>query len=344
MLRQVYILKNEVIFFEKAFSKGINQENLKQVYQEIIKSTSPGLEADFRSYDYLKYKIYYTSESKYNLFFIFITGIYEDPKRVKRNLTTLKKEFIFTFKDNLDNLDTSLIEILNPLIESFHKNLETKISLVGYSGVGKTTITRLISFEEIPSIHVPTITGKVSKIKIGKLYFNLWDFAGQEQFSYLWNDFIFGSDAVLIITDSSLENVEKSRVFVELIKENAPYAETAVIGNKQDLPEAMNIDRIEEILGVKTYSMIAIDENNHNKMIQVVSGILEINTDVSPLLSPLFERDRLIALAKESLENGEIPQAADYFDKISDICLDLGDDALCIEFSEKAKKLKRYLK
>jgi len=235
------------------------------------------------------------------------------------------------------------MELLDPIIDSIHRNLKTKISLVGFSGVGKTTTTKLICASEIPSVHIPTITGKISTVKIGKLYFHLWDFAGQEQFSYLWNDFIRGSDAVLIITDSTLENVEKSRFFIELIREHAPYAHIAVIGNKQDLPDALDIVKIEEILGLKTYSMVAIDPNNQEKMIQIIADILEVSTDASPLLKPLFERDQLIHQARVCLENGDIAQTAQYFEKISDLCLELGDDTLYKEFYEKANKLKSYL-
>ena len=115
-----------------------------------------------------------------------------------------------------------LFAIFDPTVEVIHKNLRPKMSLVGFSGVGKTTITRLIMAEEIPMEHIPTITGDIATIKIGKLHFHLWDFAGQEQFSFLWQNFIKGSDAVLLITDSTLENCEKSKYFVELIKKEAP--------------------------------------------------------------------------------------------------------------------------
>ena len=109
------------------------------------------------------------------------------------------------------------------------------------------------------------------------------------------------------------------------------------------MPEALNIDKIQEILGVKTYSMVAIDSGNRERMIQIVADILEINTEVSPLLKPLFERDQLIIKARNCLESGDIAQTAEYFEKISDLCLELGDDFLYKEFYEKAKKLKGYL-
>jgi small GTP-binding protein len=329
------------MLYNKNFGKSISVEDFQKLIQEILEETEKGTNLD--SYDFFKYKLVYSYEKDEGLMFIFITDINDEIRRSKEELEKLRKEFLETFGDSLENLDPTLMEILDPIIDTTHRNLKTKISLVGFSGVGKTTTTNLICADEIPSVHIPTITGRISTVKIGKLYFHLWDFAGQEQFSYLWNDFILGSDAVLIITDSTLENVEKSKFFIELIKEHAPYAHAAVIGNKQDLPEALTSEKIQEILGLKTYSMVAIDPENRDKMIQIVADILEISTDASPLLKPLFERDQLINKARTCLESGDIAQTADYFEKISDLCLELGDDILYKEFYEKAEKLKSYL-
>lgn len=343
MLRQVFILKDEKVIYNKNFGKAVPTEEFSKLYQQIIEEISKGTGIEQDSFDYIKFKIVFKYDEQTRLMFMFITDVNDTLARTKKELNILRNEFLDTFGDNLDNLDPVLMEILNPIIDSVHRNLKTKIALVGFSGVGKTTSTNLICAREIPSVHIPTITGKISSVKIGKLYFHLWDFAGQEQFSYLWNDFILGSDAVLIITNSTLENVEKSRFFIELVKERASYARVAVIGNKQDLPNALSVEKIEEILGVKTYSMIAIDPKNRDKMIQIIADILGISSDASPLLKPLFERDELINQARKSLENGDIAQTAEYFERISDLCLELGDDGLYKEFYEKAKKLKSYL-
>ena len=343
MLRQVYILKGGNIIYQRDFGKALTFENFQSIYHEIETEVSRGLLDDFGNTHFFKHRIIYTVDSELDLIFIFIIGFNDDIETVKRELKKLKTEFLISFGDILDNLDLSLLEIFDPLIVSIHKKIKTKISLVGFSGVGKTTITRLISAEEIPATHIPTITGKISTIKIGNLVFHLWDFAGQEQFSYLWSDFIFGSDAVLLITDSSLENIEKSRYFVELIKEQTPNAYAAAIANKQDLENALSVEKIEQILGIKAYPMIAIEPDNRDKMIQIVAGILDMNTEVSPLLKPIFERDKLIQLAKRSLENGDIAECVEIFDKIADLCLSLGDDALYKEFYEKAEKFRRFL-
>lgn len=342
MLRQVFILKEEKVLYNKNFGKAVPTEEFSKLYHQVIEELSRGLGIEQDSFDYIKFKLVFIHDENLGLMFMFITDINDDLSRTRKELSTLRNEFLDTFGDDMD-IDPALMEIMDPIIDSIHRNLKTKISIVGFSGVGKTTSTNLICAGEIPSVHIPTITGKISTVKIGKLYFHLWDFAGQEQFSYLWNDFILGSDAVLIITDSSLENVEKSRFFIELVKEHAPHAQAAIIGNKQDLPGALSVEKIEEMLGLKTYSMVAIDPENHDKMIQIIADILGISSDASPLLKPLFERDELIHQAKISLENGDIAQAADYFERISDLCLELGDDRFYKEFYEKAKRLRSYL-
>ena len=295
-------------------------------------------------HDYYKYRISYITEKDSELIFLFVTGLTDNFENIKKELIKCKKEFLNLFEDVLGHkIDEKTFEIFDPTIDAIHRNLRPKISLIGFSGVGKTTITRLIKAEEIPMQHIPTITGDIATIKIGKLHFHLWDFAGQEQFSYLWNNFIKGSDAVLLITDSTLENVEKSKFFLELIKEQAPQAHTSVIGNKQDLDDAMNPEQIEKILGLKTYSMIANDSNNRDKMITIIADVLEMNAEVSPLLKPLLERDTYMEQAANALENAEFGKAATYFDKISDLCIELGDDSLGKEFYEKSQKIKSML-
>jgi small GTP-binding protein len=301
-------------------------------------------EAQVEYNDYYKYRISYITEKELELIFIFVTGLTDNFDNIKKELIKCKKEFLNLFEDILQHkFDAKTFEIFDATIDSIHKNLRPKISLVGFSGVGKTTITRLIKAEEIPMEHIPTITGDIATIKIGKLHFHLWDFAGQEQFSYLWNNFIKGSDAVLLITDSSLENVEKSKFFLELIKEQAAQAHTSVIGNKQDLDNAMKPEQIEKILGLKTYSMIAKDQGNRDKMITIIADILEMSAEVSPLLQPLLERDTYTEKAVKALEDTKFEEAAGYFEKISDLCIELGDDSLGKEFDEKAQKIRNML-
>ena len=342
MLRKVYILSKEKVVYKRDFGKGLNEQEFKAIVPDIIRDAFSKRGKDIGVYDYFKYKLSYIIDKGTNYTFLFISGLTDDFDRLQTELIRLKNEFLSIFGEVLDEeIDESMFEIINPIIDNIHRNLKPKISLIGFSGVGKTTITKLIRAEEIPLEHIPTITGDVATIKIGKLSFYLWDFAGQDQFSFLWNKFIKGSDAVLLITNSTLENIEKSKYFLELIKEEAPYAHSAVIGNKQDLPEAVSVERIEKMLGVKTYSMIAIEKGNRKKMIQIIADILDMNADISPLLKPLIERDELMVQAQNALENGDFLGASRFFEGIAEKCLEIGDYSLSIDFYNKCEKLKQ---
>ncbi len=332
------------MLYYRHFGKALKDDVFTSLAADLMKDAFAKRGKSVEYHDYYKYRISYITEKDSELMFLFVTGLTDNFENIKKELIKCKKEFLNLFEDLLDHkIDEKTFEIFDPTIDAIHRNLRPKISLIGFSGVGKTTITRLIKAEEIPMQHIPTITGDIATIKIGKLHFHLWDFAGQEQFSYLWNNFIKGSDAVLLITDSTLENVEKSKFFLELIKEQAPQAHTSVIGNKQDLDDAMKPEQIEKILGLKTYSMIANDSNNRDKMITIIADVLEMSAEVSPLLKPLLERDTYMEEAALALENAEFGKAATIFDKISDLCIELGDDSLGKEFYEKAQKIKSML-
>ncbi|MFW9941567.1 MAG: ADP-ribosylation factor-like protein, partial [Candidatus Thorarchaeota archaeon] len=295
-------------------------------------------------HDYYKFRVSYITQKSVGIIVLFVTGLTDKFDNIKKELVKCRKEFVNLFEEILQHrFDAKTFEVFDPIVDTIHKNLRPKISLIGFSGVGKTTITKLIRAEEIPMQHIPTITGDIATVRIGKLHFHLWDFAGQEQFSYLWNNFIKGSDAALLITDSTLENVEKSKFFLELIKEQSPNAHTAVIGNKQDLKGAISPTEIERILGLKSYSMIAKDPENRDKMIQIIADILEMSAEVSPLLKPLLERDKLIEEATGALKSADFEKAAFLFDKISYLCVELGDDSLGKEFFEKSQKIKNML-
>lgn len=344
MLRQIYIILTDNVIYQRNYAKGLDDSLFSNVFLNIKKSAFSKFAEETASYEFFTYKLSYIVEKNLNLIVLFITGLGDDFKNIKPQLENFKREFLDFYGDNIKNINPTIIpDVLDPIVDSIHRNLKPKISIVGFSGVGKTTMTKLIKSEEIPMQHIPTITGEVATIKIGKLHFFLWDFAGQDQFDFLWEKFIRGSDAVLLMTDSTLENLEKSRYFFELVNKVIPYARLAVIANKQDLPVAMKIEDIERLMGQKTYSMIAIDPNNRPKMIRIIADLLDMDAKVSPLLKPIFERDVLMDKAQKALEQGEFNEAVDIFEKISNICLELGDDSLSIELQEKADKLRSFL-
>ena len=344
MLRTIYVIKEGSVLYKREYGKALSDIEFNSLIPDITNSAFSAFRTEFRTYDYFRYKISFIAQKHLNLIFVMTTNISDDLKGIELELKKFRTEFLDLFGNEIDqNLDAVAFEVLDPLVDGIHRSLKPKISLVGYSGVGKTTISQLIRANKIPLEHIPTMNGEVATVKIGKFLFFLWDFAGQEQFSLLWNKFIKGSDAVLLITDSTLNNIEKSKFFLELIAEETPYAHSAIIANKQDLPNALELTDIERILGIKSYTMVALNPENRNKMIQIIADILEMNVKDSPLLRPLFERNKLVESAEKALENADFEKAADYFEKIAEKCIEIGDDRLGNKFYLKSNKIKQLV-
>ena len=246
------------------------------------------------------------------------------------------------------------------IIDYGNRTVGLKIVFFGPAMSGKTTSIRwlfstLDYAEKLTSIE--NTVGRTMFCDFGTIPFSLsnrwtinahvWSATGQDFYRSTREVVLVGADGVIFVADSQEhlqdENLASWNELMSMIEEEERPLPLIVCLNKQDLPNALHVDKIQEILGVKTYSMVAIDPENRDKMIQIIADILEISTDTSPLLKPLFERNQLINMARVSLENGDIAQTAEYFEKISDLCLELGDDSLYKEFYEKAKKLKGYI-
>ncbi|MFW9989983.1 MAG: ADP-ribosylation factor-like protein [Candidatus Odinarchaeota archaeon] len=310
MLRQAFILNGNEIIYKRVYGNALSNSEMEDLSFKIISEVKRALGRTTGFFDFIKYRVSYDYDEGSKLTFIFITGLMDDFYRaIKTQLNNFKNFFLSRFSDEISNKNLKKLNFIgiNVFLDEIHRNLKPKIAVVGFAGVGKTTIKQLIKMDEIPLQHVPTITGEIATIKIGKLFFRLFDFAGQEQFKFLWKGFIKESDAVLIVTDSTVKNIEKSKFFLDLKTKEVPHARAAIIGNKQDLPNALSISEIEEITGLKTYPMVANRKENRNKMIRIIADILDMSTVDSPLLSELFEStdlsyETLFGLGGEPIE------------------------------------------
>lgn len=217
-------------------------------------------------------RLYYSNFDK--TVFIFEADKNDDINEMKTKMKNIMQNFIADYGEAIQswNGDPSVFSSFNEKVDELTTTL-LKLSLIGFSGVGKTTILKLIREEELPKEHIPTIGVGIKGVKgamIGNTQLVCWDLAGQERFKMTWDKFIKASSLIVIVTDSTLENVVKSRFFVRLVKEEEPEANIVALANKQDLPNALPPEKVEEILGVKTYGFVAIDPMNKSKFFEIV--------------------------------------------------------------------------
>ena len=147
-----------------------------------------------------------------------------------------------------------------------------KTSLIGESGVGKSTLSRLLRSERVNVPRKPTVGVDIERVntKLGPCM--VWDLAGQRRFRVMWDDFMRGSKLTVVVTDSTTQNVMLTKDILERhVRQTG--SKIIAIANKQDLDDRMSPSDIEAALGVPTYGMIGINKDNAKKL----HGIIEDN-------------------------------------------------------------------
>ncbi len=168
-----------------------------------------------------------------------------------------------------------------------------KMVLVGSPGVGKTTLMKLLIGEEPPKEYVPTtkpertILGEFLELK-GFYEIAAWDLPGQISYRKFWDTYLKDSDIVILVTDSTPDDVDDLRRLLKEIKENINREDLPtkiiVIANKQDLPGAMKPEEISKAIGMEAHGFVAIDKSYRPKLINLILSAAE------EIAGKIFER------------------------------------------------------
>jgi small GTP-binding protein len=144
-----------------------------------------------------------------------------------------------------------------------------KVSIMGLPGVGKSSLIKLLSEQSVPRDYVPTVGIDFGDTKVGSFKVSLWDLGGQDQFRFMWDSFLPGTNTILLVTDSTMAGVQKTKELVNKYS-NFKGAKLLVIANKQDLPGALSPSEVESILGAETHGIIALNPNSKNYLFKLL--------------------------------------------------------------------------
>nr|MDO8079787.1 ADP-ribosylation factor-like protein [Candidatus Freyarchaeota archaeon] len=275
MIREVSILNsNGEPMFRKRYGQTNVASEILSIFVSALAILVPklGLNGNIEFMNLKNTRIYYSNSD--GIVFTLEADKRDTIPEMKEKLQSLRESFLKGFQKEISEWkgETSSFQRFEPLVDDITLTY-LKIALIGYSGVGKTTILRLLREEELPKDHIPTIGVGIKGVKgakIGNTSLICWDLAGQERFELTWDKFIRDSSLIIIVTDSTLENVVKSRYFVRLIREAEPEANIFSIANKQDLPNALPPEKVSQILEAETYGLVAIDPMNRMKLYELI--------------------------------------------------------------------------
>jgi len=154
---------------------------------------------------------------------------------------------------------------------------EMELTLVGLENSGKTTFVNVIASGQFNEDMIPTIGFNMRKVTKGNVAIKLWDIGGQTRFRTMWERYCSGCNAIVYMVDAAdMTKVEmaKQELHKLLAKEALAGIPVLVLGNKNDLPNAMGVEQLIEALNLK-----AIE--NREVCCYEISCKSQVNTDIT---------------------------------------------------------------
>ncbi|MFX1449807.1 MAG: ADP-ribosylation factor-like protein [Promethearchaeota archaeon] len=145
-----------------------------------------------------------------------------------------------------------------------------KIAFVGFPRVGKSTLLKMVQGYKPPLDYKPTIGLDIGSTRLCESVNGvIWDIGGQKNFQPLWDSFLKGANLIVTVTDSTPKNVLQTKQMVDMLARKQKTRIIA-IANKQDTDGHMSADRVENILQVPTYPMVAIEKKNKQSFHMII--------------------------------------------------------------------------
>ncbi|KOO28747.1 ADP-ribosylation factor [Chrysochromulina tobinii] len=191
---------------------------------------------------------------------------------------------------------------------------ECRVIVVGLDGCGKTTIVHRLKHGALDDSEIiPTVGFNVECVEHKKMIFSLWDLGGAQDARTFWRFYYPDTQAVIFVIDSSdINRMDEAREDLHrMLTEHELWdAPLLVLANKHDLPNAMDMSKICEVLQLYSLSnrnwyIIETQATHPDPLETKLTAGLDWLVDV--LLLPAPSRQQL---AKQEHQRNRAKQAA----------------------------------
>lgn len=277
MIRAIHIFKENQTLFEDVIvpTKSLDTSAVMSLVSASAKKLQ---EWKIDSMEIERYRFVYLNS--HDTQFIITMDRQASLQKVSEAIMNLVSKFMTVFENLLDTDEWKTTDF-SPFGVGFRavvSRIPVKVCLAGHGGTGKTTLLELATLPSKgpPQEYVPTFFGDKALLKadFDPYIFSMFDLGGQDRFVQEWSKIIRSGVMVVIVSDSTQENIEwTKRVAYPVLKTELPYARAIAIANKQDLPGALSPEEVGNQLGVPGYGMQANQADFRNRWLKLLKDL-----------------------------------------------------------------------
>ncbi|KAF9426030.1 ADP-ribosylation factor-like protein 8B [Podila epigama] len=152
-----------------------------------------------------------------------------------------------------------------------------ELTLIGLQNSGKTTLVNVIASGQFSEDMIPTVGFNMRKVTKGSVTMKLWDIGGQPRFRSMWERYCRGVNAIVFVIDSAdHDKLDAARTELRNLLDKPHLAEipVLVLGNKNDLPGALTVEQIIDVMNLKQIA-------NREVSCYSISAKNQVNIDVT---------------------------------------------------------------
>ncbi|KAF9383060.1 ADP-ribosylation factor-like protein 8B [Podila verticillata] len=171
----------------------------------------------------------------------------------------------------------SILQSFLDWLRSLFFKTEMELTLVGLQNSGKTTLVNVIASGQFSEDMIPTVGFNMRKVTKGNVTMKLWDIGGQPRFRSMWERYCRGVNAIVFVIDAAdQDKIDAARTELRNLLDKPQLANipVLVLGNKNDLPGALTVDQIIEVMNLKQIA-------NREVSCYSISAKNQVNIDIT---------------------------------------------------------------